>query len=266
MPTNNNSVNFKGQVRIEDIKTEFDKLTKKINEMIDAYNNSLEIGNIDYNNASPKLGNIGFTLTIGGLKKVLEIYNGCFLGCKPFKVSDNEIKVTDGLYFKKGVGVIKIDGLNLIGPGDYLYYDTEANKLTLTKNENTTKVCDINRNRNSDAIHDNFNIQCEELPFSLYKIKTQSRMVGEFANEGLDVSKSPKFVCGMEHQAREGEGWLWTRLFQTEEVASNAHAGRRHLNIWTPINWLLIPKNCNNPYSYRGAAQKVFNVIINKEE
>lgn len=121
--------NFSGQVKISDVKNEFDNLVTRINAMVDAYNESGTIKDHDYSVAGDTLAPSGYTLTIGGLKQVLENYDGLIFGCKPFKVSSSSVKVTDGILFTQD-GCYKINGQTLSGQGDTIYYDPVKNQLT----------------------------------------------------------------------------------------------------------------------------------------
>ena len=67
---------FKGQVKISDVQKAFDNLVERINDSIDAYNESSYVTDINYNNVSEELAPLNYTLSVGGLKKILEIYDG----------------------------------------------------------------------------------------------------------------------------------------------------------------------------------------------
>lgn len=253
---------FRGQVRIEDVKKEFDDLLDRINLMIDTYNYSADIGDIDYTKAGTTLAGSGYTLTVGGLKKVLKTYNNTILGCKPFKIASNQIKITDGIFISEQ-GCARIKGTTLTGSSSYLWYQPSSNTLSLSSSSGAIKVCDLNWNRGSNAIEDNLQIQCEELPFKTYKITSQSKKMSEEVNTARTTSKA-EFVGGMNFRATEGQGWFTTKLFGVE-VASNRQTGHRNLNYWSNFNWLLIPKAVANVFTYTGtAAQKVWNVIVTK--
>ena len=70
--------NFKGQVKISDVQECFDDLTNRINSLIDKYNTSSYVTDINYNNVSPELAPVNYTLSVGGLKKILDAYDKSF--------------------------------------------------------------------------------------------------------------------------------------------------------------------------------------------
>ena len=121
--------NFSGQVKIEDVQKEFDKLVQRVNKMVTNYNSASLIKDHDYSVAGTTLAPSGYTLTVGGLKQVLENYDGCVFGCVPFKIGSSQLKVTDGILITQDQ-CFKISGQTLNGQGDTLYYDPANNKLT----------------------------------------------------------------------------------------------------------------------------------------
>lgn len=112
--------NFKGQVKISDVKECFDDLTNRINSLIDKYNASSYVTDINYNNVSPELAPINYTLSVGGLKKILDAYDGCVLGTKVFRVSNN-LCITDGLLIRRN-GCIHLPSVIIPKQGRYLFY------------------------------------------------------------------------------------------------------------------------------------------------
>lgn len=112
--------NFKGQVKISDVKECFDDLTNRINSLIDKYNASSYITDINYNNVSPELAPVNYTLSVGGLKKILDAYDGCVLGTKVFRVSNN-LCITDGLLIRRN-GCIHLPSALIPKQGRYLFY------------------------------------------------------------------------------------------------------------------------------------------------
>ncbi len=115
--------NFRGQVKISDVQEEFDNLTNHINNIISVYNNAVSAeGDIDYTKASPSIAPVGYTLTIGALKKILNAYNGALLGSQVYRSAGDLYQVTDGLYITKDKIYRLKHGL-LQGSGDILYYD-----------------------------------------------------------------------------------------------------------------------------------------------
>ena len=92
------SKDFKGQVKISEVKTCLDDLVNNVNKQIDLYNTSDYVKDINYNIGAPDLAPLNYTLSIGGLKKFLNAYNGCVVGCKAFNIG-GQYAVTDGIMF-----------------------------------------------------------------------------------------------------------------------------------------------------------------------
>lgn len=111
---------FKGQVKISEVKECFDDLTNRINSLINKYNESSYVTDINYNNVSPELAPANYTLSVGGLKKILDAYDGCVLGTKVFKVSNN-LCITDGLLIRR-TGCIHLPSAVIPKQGKYLFY------------------------------------------------------------------------------------------------------------------------------------------------
>lgn len=93
---------FRGQVKVADVQAAFDEIVGRINAIIDNYNGAQELENIDYTKGSPKLAAAGYTLTVGGLKSILNAYSDCIIGAKAYKVSDGEVLLSDGIYIHYG--------------------------------------------------------------------------------------------------------------------------------------------------------------------
>lgn len=92
------SKDFKGQVKISEVKESLDNLVNGVNKQIDLYNTSDYVQDIDYNIGAPDLAPLNYTLSVGGLKKFLNAYNGCVIGCKAFNIG-GQYAVTDGIMF-----------------------------------------------------------------------------------------------------------------------------------------------------------------------
>lgn len=92
------SKDFKGQVKISEVKESLDALVNGVNKQIDLYNTSDYVQDIDYNIGAPDLAPLNYTLSVGGLKKFLNAYNGCVIGCKAFNIG-GQYAVTDGIMF-----------------------------------------------------------------------------------------------------------------------------------------------------------------------
>lgn len=93
---------FRGQVKVADVQAAFDEIVDRINSAIATYKSAQELEDIDYTKGSPKLGAAGYTLTVGGLKSILHAYEGCTIGAKAYKISDEESILSDGLHIRNG--------------------------------------------------------------------------------------------------------------------------------------------------------------------
>lgn len=129
--------NFKGVVKVADVQEEFDALLNKINTAIDLYNNSLNIEDIDYNNAGTDLSPINYTLTIGGLKKVLEAYNGALIGGQIFRSSTGNYIVAEGIYIKDGA-IYRLPSKPVAGDGNIVYFNKTDEVYSFSNRTNET--------------------------------------------------------------------------------------------------------------------------------
>lgn len=127
---------FKGQVKIADVKDAFDEIIEKVNGMIDGYNHSSYINDINYSIGGPELAPSGYTLTVGGMKQLMNSCDGTVIGAKPFRVSSNELKMTTGLLITKH-GIYRLPDSVLAIPTDKqyrtLYYNISTGKYQWTK-------------------------------------------------------------------------------------------------------------------------------------
>lgn len=117
---------FKGEVKISDVQTEFDTLVGRINKMVDAYNGTNQvITNIDYTKGGSNLAPSGYTLTVGGIKQALKSLDGHVVGGKCFYNTATTVKMSDGLLFTKG-GVFRLPDSILDRPsnGNSIWFDT----------------------------------------------------------------------------------------------------------------------------------------------
>lgn len=117
---------FKGEVKISDVQTEFDTLVNRINKMVDAYNGTNQvITNIDYTKGGSNLAPSGYTLTVGGIKQALKSLDGHVVGGKCFYNTADTVKMSDGLLFTKG-GVFRLPDSILTRPsnGNSIWFDT----------------------------------------------------------------------------------------------------------------------------------------------
>lgn len=137
--------NFRGQVKVSDIKEEFDSLVNGLNNIITTYNQAIQTTEtVDYTKGSTEIAPVGYTLTVGALKKILNAYNGCLLGGQVYKIAEGLFNVTKGLYVTSD-RVYKLEQGLLSGTGDILYYDLTNNAYTfgdkfISSGEGSTQV------------------------------------------------------------------------------------------------------------------------------
>lgn len=120
---------FKGLVKISDVQNAFDEIVGNINDMVETYNTSAKVLDIDYTKGSAELGASGYTLSVGGLKRIIQTYQGCSVGCKPFKIDANHCKVTAGFVFADNT-VYRADEQDMTGSGNILYFDVDNKRYS----------------------------------------------------------------------------------------------------------------------------------------
>lgn len=87
---------FRGQVKVSDVQNAFDEIVNRINSQVDVYNSFFDLQDYDLTKGSPLLGASGYTLSVGGLKSVLNSYANTVIGCRTFRVDDETLLVSDG--------------------------------------------------------------------------------------------------------------------------------------------------------------------------
>lgn len=130
---------FKGLVKISDVQNAFDEIVDSINNMIDIYNASAKVLDIDYTKGSSELGASGYTLSVGGLKRIIQTYQGCSVGCKPFKIDANHCKVTAGFVFADST-VYRANEQDMTGSGSILYFDVDNKRYSFGTNATSSST------------------------------------------------------------------------------------------------------------------------------
>lgn len=131
--------NFKGIVKISEVKNEFEELVDTLNMSVDEYNNMEELKDIDYNKAGSTLSQLGYTLTIGGLKQFMQIYDGYCFGCRVFKTATNQCKPTGGILVTSNK-LYRIPTDLVSGYGTMLFYNPTTNKCQVGGTTTITKT------------------------------------------------------------------------------------------------------------------------------
>lgn len=176
--------------------------------------------------------------------------------------------------------------------GDKTYYLDVVPKTVrlvteVTQVKDAYRLCTVNTNTpskflgfspvgiQSEAVNGTFKIMTETKNYSGRFFKENSYRDVSTYYEALDTSSSPKFVgflgsdTDSESSGVHNKGYLFG-----EEVDATAQDGHRRNRVWSPINFLYVPKGAPNPYTYsvrngestdiKYSSQKVFNVIIEK--
>lgn len=265
---------FKNRVRIADVQAEFDNLCSRIDNLNQRIQDVTDIGEeYDYSVGSNQLAPAGYTLTVGGLKKVLTAFDGMVIGAKAFRVNNTTVKLTSGILITSQ-GCYKIpSSLITIPTGFYsIYFDTSNNSVTTTATD--YKVCDINLNRDSINATDNRAIQCENI-YGTYDIRIPSRTYAgdwkmpvnnvasmftwhldwgninapQYAYEQLQNSSAAKFLLPFE--AGDGNDRWYQMNFKNSIVLQGNYSEYRALNWYQHMNYTLIPKGVANPFTYQ---------------
>ena len=282
------SKNFKGQVKISDVQEAFNEIVNRTNEMLEFYNSSEGVQDIDYTKGSPTLAPSGYTLTVGGLKQAMKLADRCVVGAKPIKIGNNQVKLTSGILVTKDkICRLKDEILNKPA-GNFnlrtLYYNPITETYQWEDTYNTTevdaegnpvsveayKICDIDFNSSSKTAGVTAGCQNEDVN-GTFKITSQSRWVKPVAENTptdnvVDTTNNPLFVAAIEQIGLEGNPTTTTKLLG-REVSYTRPLHHRDLDTWTPINFLFVPRGVSNPYSVTPANRDFthkFGVIINK--
>lgn len=177
--------NFKGQVKISEVQAEFDDLLSRINKVIDAYNSSKYVSEIDYTKGDSILGSSGYTLTVGGLKQVMKAMNGTVIGARIFKVGDensNQVKISDGILITTNKIYRLPDNVITLPEGQgvkSIYFNTETEQYEFTRSMVKTTVykevpaLDLTTDENGNYIMEtnektNSTIACSCVPIAGY--------------------------------------------------------------------------------------------------
>ncbi len=131
--------NFKGIVKLSDIQNEFDTLISGLNNAVDVYNSVEAIEGIDYTKGGTTLAPLGYTLTVGGLRQFMSIYDGCAFGVRVFKTANNQCKPTNGILVTRDK-IYRIPQATVNGYGSKLFYDPKSNICLIGGTTTTTKT------------------------------------------------------------------------------------------------------------------------------
>ena len=121
---------FSGKVSIEDIQEEFNRLVNAINDMVDTINDMNELQDQDFTKGTVKLASQNYTLTLGSLKQVLNLYDGVTIGGTCIN-ENGYCKLFPSLYVSKDYGIKQIPE-SLLSPNTYatdLYFNPDTEQV-----------------------------------------------------------------------------------------------------------------------------------------
>lgn len=98
---------FAGKVTIQDIQEEFDRLITGINNAVNTINSMNGIADLDFTKGSNRLSSKNYTLTLGSLKQVLNLYDGTVLGGTCVNIN-GACKTFPLLYVSRDKGIIHL--------------------------------------------------------------------------------------------------------------------------------------------------------------
>ena len=241
---------FTGQVKSQDIREIFDSFSEDINSIIDDYNSSIDVSDIDFSKGGTSLGAYNYTLTVGGLKTLLSACNGTVIGFKVFK-NGNGILTTEGLYVTEaGVKRIPSYSANTIA-GRFIHWNPDTDAFNVDNiriaPSPSVLVAEIEPKRERSAeLNDLGSVEIEG---DTLKIKVGNKYKDQHSDNIFDSSNGAIFLSGSEAIADEGQQRR-ALLFNTE-VSWNQQPGHRRRTYWQFVNALYIPKGFNNPYTYQ---------------
>lgn len=241
---------FTGQVKAQDIRDIFSSFTTEINNIVDDYNASIDVSDIDFSKGGSSLGAYNYTLTVGGLKTLLAACSGTIIGFKVFK-NGNGLVTTEGLYVTSA-GVKKIPAYSATTiAGRFIHWNPDTNTFNVDNiriaPSPSVLVAEIEPRRERSAeLND---LRDLEIEGNTLKMKVGNKYKAEESSNGFDSSGSAIFICGCEEVADEGQQKR-ALLFNTD-VSWNQQPGHRRRTYWQLVNALYIPKGAGNPYSYQ---------------
>ena len=254
---------FRGQVKISDVKEKFDKLVGDINNAIDIYNSRiLDTDGINFNVGSEKLAPKGYSLSVGGLKTILKSYAGCCIGADVYRVGDTSLLITGGLYFKPNGDelpeIIELPYKIIYGIGksskQSLFYSPDNQEYMVMGNQRYSDVVNINGNNYINISPLNLNRgtkYCNTRDFEVenisnYHVYIDNNGTNYPTNQTFDASNAPKFAgydCSTGEDRTESRAYL----FGTQ-VGRWRRNGNRNSKIVCSQPYLFVPKGLGYPY------------------
>lgn len=250
---------FRGQVKVSDVQAAFDDFLNRINTMVSTFNaTETAISSIDLTVGGPTLAAGGYCLTVGGIKQLLNAYDGCLIGCRAFRIDSNHIAVTDGMYITKEKP-IRIHSQVLTGNGFDIYFNPSDATIGLVNNDTMPEgavIIEELSNVSSDTYLTEYRgVQLEGLEG--YKITIQKRAL-RWGIDGDDTSKHRFHGAGVFQVNSAGADRIlyagspyvpsqgWAANHTGRPRAKRAHASA------LPCNFLFIPKGQTSPLQPEG--------------
>lgn len=244
---------FRGVVRIQDVQAEFARLVNGINSIVDTLNNLDGLQYINFDIGSTSIPSPGQTLTLGALKTILNIYNGCIVGGNSVCVKDpnsDTLIFFPSLYVDKNVGITQIGNTTIEKQSNAIdvYVNPSDNELSFTDGEGKKHIACLDWVRDEvilNTTEDNIFINPDKSPEVVmtannFKIKDTINL----------KSDNAMFFLPCMRMLPDGNGWTSDNLIDSRgSVWSNdpGNSGGKHkggsMYIYTPI-W--VPKGLSN--------------------
>lgn len=266
---------FKGQVKVSDVQAAFDSLIGRINTIVTNYNTADDLTqNLDLSVGSPTLAAGGYTLSVGGIKKILEAYEGLLIGVRAFRIDSTHVAVTDGIYFPADSSPVRINAQVLEGNGFYIYFNPSDNSIGLVNNdtypEGAVLILDLSASDDREYLNEYREVQLEGIPG--YNISIQKRnMSGGVEADNTAINRFQG--AGPGYIPKEGAGSVdfydgTNRINVTRGWGYEGGMRRRHFSV-CPASFLFIPKGCNTPLQVTNSSRMLrtqYTLELNTQE
>lgn len=268
---------FKGKVTLSDIRNEFKKVVDTINDLITVINSLGDVSQYDLSKTSNSLSSPNYTLSLGGLKKILNEYypqDTASWVVKPIcvKLDSSNFKYFPGLLNVPNVGIVqtKQTVLNNCNQGDNVYFDIYTKELTLSTTDLlvdkiTNNIDSSNYVVNSpvDVLSSNISmIPDEDLSVKVNPTKTYYY---HYDAQAVNTSNGSIFyipMCGSDING----GTININGVRIMSVQGGGSGGAKNWKVFSVYSPIWIPKGINNSITGTNIKSKVLNFRITKEE
>jgi len=269
---------FSGVVHINDIQEEFDRLLQGLKELQKRINEVSSIGDIDLSVGKDILSPADCTLTLGALKKVLQVYqNKAIIRPKIIKLPSGKYKAFPGLFCinqnESGCIQTKDNVINSIPQYKEvdMYIDSATNEITTTETDNI-KIDTINGEKTSDELKVNpilnnyfTNSKISSYPDGNYLLNMKTKTFGP--KNSSNYSGQKFLLPKVGERSVEGTFKIAPYASPMQAVYHSGRGEQQHRAVWfyNPI-WLPKTKLALS-LSFTGAYYPVYiGYTINKEE